>query len=131
MANERIEKLEVHPLIAAQEQSGETTIEFRGFVGTGDDEVLRLYTDLGMFSYVDIPKDAVVHVEKDLDGVTGKVRSFVSPDKKVTEVNKRTVPAHASLFSTSLASIDLISPGQLELLRKEWEMGSTGNGVRP
>ncbi|TAH51630.1 MAG: hypothetical protein EYC68_09710 [Chloroflexota bacterium] len=101
MANHKIEKLEIHPLIKAQEPKGEPTIEFRGFVGTGDDGTLRLYMDLSMSSYIDIPKEGLVYVEKDSSGETGKVRAFVHTDQKVREVNKRTVIAWASALSAT------------------------------
>ncbi|MGH8069424.1 MAG: hypothetical protein ACRERE_30145 [Candidatus Entotheonellia bacterium] len=102
MANDKIEKLEIHPLIKAQEPSGQPTVEFRGFVGAGDDKTLRIYTDLSMSSYIDIPKEGLVYVEQDPTGETGKVRAFVHADQKVREVNRRTVTAQASAFSVTV-----------------------------
>ena len=122
MVKQNIEKLEVHPLIAAQEQSGETTIEFCGFVGSRDDETLRLYTDLGMSSYLKIPKEAVVHVEEDLDGVTGKVRVFVSSHKLVTEVYQYQLQANASLLSVAATILDA---DLARMLREGLKSGST------
>ena len=127
MANKIIEKLEVHPLIAAQEQSGEATIEFRGFVGTGDGDVLRLYADLGMSSYVDIPKEAVVYVEKDQSVETGKVRAFVSPDNKVTEVYQHRVYANDSSFSAAT----MLTPELIQSLTGGLKPYGTGGPVLP
>ena len=45
MADEKIEELEIHPQIKAQEPTGEPNIEFRGYVGTGEEGTLRLYVD--------------------------------------------------------------------------------------
>ena len=123
MAKDKVEKLEVHPLITAQEQSGEATIEFRGFVGTGDDSVLRLYADLGMSSYVDIPREAVVYVEKDQSAEIGKVRAFVSPDKKVTEVYQQRVYANNSSFPAAI----MLTPELIDSLKE----GLKPHGTRP
>lgn len=57
----RLEDQTVNPVIAAQEQFGEPLTELRGFLGKGPDGVIRLYAGLHIGSYVDIPKDAVVH----------------------------------------------------------------------
>jgi hypothetical protein len=104
MANDKEEKLAIHPLIEAQEPKGEPTIEFRGFLGTADEETLRLYSDLSMSSYVDIPKGGVVYVEQDPSGETGKLRAFVRTDQKVREVNTRTVVAWSSALSATVSS---------------------------
>ncbi|MDH3282570.1 MAG: hypothetical protein OEQ18_15785 [Gammaproteobacteria bacterium] len=117
MAKDKIEKVDIHPLIAAQERSGEATIEFRGFVGTGGDDVLRLYGDLGMSSYVDIPKDAVVYLEKDPSAETGKVRAFVSPDKKITEVWQNRVYANDSFFPATI----MLTPELIRSLKGGWK----------
>lgn len=101
MANDKIEKLDIHPLIKAQEAKGEPTVEFRGFIGTGDKETLRLYAELSMSSYVDIPEEGLVHVEQD-PSERGKIRVFVRADQRVREVNRRTVTAQASAFSATV-----------------------------
>jgi hypothetical protein len=111
---------EVHPLIRALEQSGEEVVEFAGFVGTGDDSVLRLYRDLQASAYVDIPRDAVLHREPDADGATGKVRVFVRAKAEVTELHKLRVTASASSFSIvpfAVTTYDwAINPPPLRLL---------------
>lgn len=101
VAQENGDKPEIHPVIAALEADGEGAIEFGGFLGAGDDETLRLYADLGMSSYLDIPRNSVVHIGSDPSGEPGKVRAFVRRDQKVREVNQRFVAAFASAFSTS------------------------------
>jgi hypothetical protein len=95
-------------LIAAQEKTNATTVEFCGFVGTASNDVLRLYPELDTSVYVEIPKEAIVYVEKDgrdCGGVKGRVRVFVSASKEVTEVSKRRVGANESFLSQRLRSV--------------------------
>jgi hypothetical protein len=99
MANDEIDKMEVHPLVKALESKGEVAVEFRGFVGAGDEKTLRLYADLGMSAYVDIPRDAIIHAEPD-STERGKARAFVRADQKVVEVHRYPVTAQHSAFST-------------------------------
>lgn len=75
-----------------------------------------------MSSYLDIPKDAVVHIEKDLDGVTGKVRVFVSSYKLVTEVYQYQLQANASLLSVAATVLDA---DLARMLREGLKSGST------
>jgi hypothetical protein len=100
MADHEIEKLEVHPLIKALDAKGEFAIEFRGFLGTGDEKTLRLYADLGMTSYVDIPKEGIIHAEQD-SAERGRVHAFVRADQKVLEVHRQSVTALRSAFSAT------------------------------
>lgn len=101
MAQEKGDELEIHPVIAALEASGEGAIEFGGFLGAGDDKTFRLYVDMGMSSFLDIPRESVVHIGNDPSGEPGKVRAFVRRDQKVREVSQRFVAASASTFSMS------------------------------
>lgn len=105
MTNNIIEGVDIHPLIAAQEKRNETTVEFRGFLGTEDEQFIRLYTDLKMSSCVEIPNDALLHWEKDSDGTAGKIRVFVSASREVTEVFKRRIMARSSGLSLNGAKV--------------------------
>lgn len=87
-----------HPLIAIVEKSGDATVEFRGFVGGEAENVVRLYVDLDAFACIEIPKDAVLHWEKDKSNI-GRVRVFVSASSSITEVRKQ----RRSAGSSSLA----------------------------
>jgi hypothetical protein len=53
----------------------ELTIELSGYVGPSDPGTVRLYKDLSLSSYFDIPKDAIVSQEG--DSKTGPVKLHV------------------------------------------------------
>ncbi len=99
MSETGIDGVTIHPLIAAQEQRDERAVEFRGFLGTTGARAVRLYPDLDTTSYVEIPKDAVLHWEKDADAVVGKIRVYVAAACDVTEVHRRRVVARSSALS--------------------------------
>lgn len=99
MSNNPFEDLEIHPLIKAQEKHHTPAVEFRGFLGTGDERVIRLYSSLQISSSVEIPKEAIVHWEKESNGEVGKIRVFVSALTKVTEVYRHQVMARSSALS--------------------------------
>jgi hypothetical protein len=48
MSDNAFETLEIHPLVKAQEKHHTTAVEFRGYSGTGDERVIRLYGNLEM-----------------------------------------------------------------------------------
>ena len=82
---------DVHPLIRALEEHGEATVELRGFLGTSEGDVVRLYRSLDTSSYVEFPKDAVVYLEKMEDGEPSEVRVFVAGDQTALEVRRTKV----------------------------------------
>lgn len=98
MATDKTDKLETHPLMKVLESTTEGAVEFRGFVGSRDDKTLRLYADLGMSAYVDIPREGVMHAEQDT-AERGKARVFVRAGQKVIEVHRHPVWAEDSSFS--------------------------------
>jgi hypothetical protein len=88
-------ELSRHPVIAALEDRKERALPFSGYVGTSGEGILRLYTTLDSGAYVDIPQDAVLHVERSEDE-EGSVRVFVSASATVTEVQQHQGAAEAS-----------------------------------
>lgn len=99
MSNNPFENLDIHPLIKAQEKHHTPAIEFRGFLGTGNERMVRLYENLKISSYVEIPKDEILYWEKETSGEVGKVRVSVSASTEVTEVYQHQVMARSSALS--------------------------------
>jgi hypothetical protein len=99
MKNNKI-KGDIHPLMIAREKSDEHKIEFQGFLRPADKNFIRLYMDLQMLSFVEIPEEAILYWKKSSSGQTGKISVFVSASKQVTEINRRFVTAYSSTLST-------------------------------
>ena len=81
----------VHPLIAALEKAGDATVAVEGYLGTSDDNVVRLYRGLDVTAYVEIPEDAIVYMEERSRGEPGTVRAFVRASALVLDVKRTSV----------------------------------------
>ena len=84
--------VKVHPVIAKLEGTGKAATVLVGYPGEAQNGTFRLYRDLDMSAYADVPLDAVLHSEEDEDG--GPTRLYVLGDASltenvVTEVNAR------------------------------------------
>src|SRR5215475_8542865 len=98
MSKTALEGVEVHPLVGILEQRGEGPVEFNGFLGTGDNRTLRLYPDLSVSAWIEIPVDSVAHWERDpVD--PRRVKVFVGPKTEIAEITRRRLPARQSQMS--------------------------------
>jgi hypothetical protein len=77
-----------HPVIVALEDRKVRAVPFRGYLGSGGEGVLRLYTSLDLSTYVDIPQEAVVHVQPS-DTEEGYVSVVVEATATVTIVRQQ------------------------------------------
>jgi hypothetical protein len=95
----QLEDQEVNPVIAAQQHLGQSLTELRGFLGKGPEGIIRLYADLNMDSYADIPKDAVVYWQEVTEDQKGEYRVFVPVTTQITEIYSIRLSADRSSFS--------------------------------
>jgi hypothetical protein len=86
-------ELSVHPTIAALEKAGEPTVVIRGFLGASTDAGVRVYESLDLESYIDVPKSAIVHAEKDEVGERGAVRIHVRATAEITRIQRSLITA--------------------------------------
>lgn len=84
---------EVHPVVAALEKAGEPAVVIRGYRGTSDDAVVRLYHSLGTSACVEIPRAAVVYLEAEKSSEPGAVRAFVRASSEILTVQRYRVRA--------------------------------------
>ncbi len=101
--------LRANPLIAALEEGagGEEVVELKGLVGQAADEgTVRLYDDLSLGSYVELPRDAVITAEG--DDPTQPVRVFVRASTGVrrVEVSHSTARELAAARRPALAGLE-------------------------
>src|SRR5436189_243811 len=66
----------VEQLMRAAPQ-GEKLVELRGYVGTSTPDTVRLYADLSLSRYFDIPRSAIVHLVQEGDPKTGPVKIYL------------------------------------------------------
>jgi hypothetical protein len=83
----------VNPAIAALEKTDFSTVIIKGFLGTSENSVVRLYRGFDTSAYVEIPRKGVVHMEPDKDGETGSYRVFVRASCEILSVLQRRLPA--------------------------------------
>ena len=80
----------IHPLVKAMEEKGESIVELKGFLGTTEKKgVIRVYEDLDTSSFFEVPKVAVLHLEKKEEEAPGKVRLFVKAMQKIEHIKIR------------------------------------------
>ena len=76
-----------------------------------------------MSSYVDIPHDAIVHVEEQNQTEAGKVRVFVRPNTKIIEVQKRHLLATGSSYApVSIANEEFTRFFRDHPVRRAWDV---------
>jgi hypothetical protein len=83
----------VHPVIAALEKADVPTVVIDGFLGTSKDGSVRLYQALDTSGYVEIPKEAVIHLEPDKEGEPGAFRAFVRASGEILSVQRTRIRA--------------------------------------
>lgn len=81
METERVPK--VHPVIAALEKADEQAVIMRGYIGTSEDKVLRLYQDLDTSSYIEIPRESILHLETANHGDVSQVCALVRASSEI------------------------------------------------
>lgn len=81
----------VHPVIAALEKADAPTVVIDGYLGTSKDAVVRLYRTLDTTAYVEIPKEALIHMEPDKSGEPGAFRAFVRASSDILSVERQRV----------------------------------------
>jgi hypothetical protein len=74
---------------------GEEIVRFSGYVGPSTPETVRLYENLSLSRYLEIPRSAILHSEEG-DSKTSPVKIFVRSSAIITSVNRST----ASSLST-------------------------------
>lgn len=83
----------VHPIIAALEKADASQVLIEGFLGTSKDTVVRIYEALDTSQYVEIPREAIIHLEADKNGEPGAVRAFVRTSHEILSVRRSHIPA--------------------------------------
>jgi hypothetical protein len=83
----------VHPTIAALEKADASQVLIKGFLGTSKDTVVRIYEALDTSEYVEIPREAIIHLEADENGEPGAVRAFVRASHEILSVRRSHIPA--------------------------------------
>lgn len=81
--------LRVNPIIAklAKVAESDSVVVLEGSIGPSKTNIVRLYPDFTMVTYVDIPKEDIVHAEEVADAKDGRVRLWVLASAKVTETS--------------------------------------------
>lgn len=87
MAKEQQDLLDPTPLVAALARHSENggIAKLRGFVGPAGRNVVRLYEELDMTSFVEFPRDAVLHAQK---AAEGRVEIFLAESTDVTVIRR-------------------------------------------
>lgn len=93
METEIVKFPKVHPVIAALEKANEQAVIIRGYIGTSEDKILRLYQDLDTSSYIEIPRETVLHLETENHGEVGSVRAYVRASSEILTVQRSRVRA--------------------------------------
>lgn len=83
----------VHPVIAALEKADAPTVVIDGFLGTSKDAVVRLYHTLDTSAYVEIPREAVIHMAPHKNGEPGALRAFVRASSEILSVRRHRLRA--------------------------------------
>lgn len=93
-------RLEVNPLVAKLLESaeGEPITSLEGYIGPSEEAKIRLYTDLQLNEYIDLPEEAVLHAEEP-DQAEGRVRLWLRADARVQIISTRTTSAQAARLS--------------------------------
>jgi len=78
----------VHPVIEALEQANAATVVINGFLGTSEDNVVRLYDSLDLSSYIEIPKDDIIHMKSEESDKPGTISAFVRSSSEILSVHR-------------------------------------------
>jgi hypothetical protein len=62
---------------------GAEVVRFEGYVGASGSESVRLYGDLTLSYFADIPRDAIVHSQRIAGQPDGIVRLFLNADARI------------------------------------------------
>jgi len=97
-----------HPFVAAlnpEGDPGKSPVRLVGYVGSRTEETLRLYFDLNLQSYYEVPTEAVVgHAKLDPEVRESPDVLFVSPDARIQLVRVSTQSLEAAYLRGALAS---------------------------
>jgi hypothetical protein len=77
---------------------GEQIVELKGYVGPSTADTVRLYADLMLSRYIEIPRNAIVNMVQEGDPKTGLVKLYVRSSATVVV---------ASRFSVNAGSLSL------------------------
>lgn len=79
----------------AQAKKDGLTFITSGYIGAADDKVVRMYFDLSLETYVDIPRDAVLHAQPITDDMHERAELMVAGNSDVNLVHQqsRTIKA--------------------------------------
>ncbi len=112
----------VHRLIAALEKSDEGSVELRGYLGTSDESVVRLYRTVDTSSYVEIPKEDILYLEGPEGGELGEVRAFVKSSSLLRDVHIDQVAAFDVVVGTWPDYWSCAGPCESEFARAAFEI---------
>jgi hypothetical protein len=84
----------VHPVVAKLVKAAKegAVVPLEGYVGETAQSVIRLHPAVGVADYTDVPEDAVLHVEEDIDA-HGRARVWVKGSAMLQEVRARRADA--------------------------------------
>lgn len=96
-------KPKAHPVIEklVKAAGDDSVAQLEGYIGPSKGDTVRLYLTLELTSYVDIPRDALLHVEELSEG-EGRVRTHVLGSREIQLVARRSVSLPAARLSAAL-----------------------------
>jgi hypothetical protein len=69
---------------------GEGLVSFSGYVGPSTPDTVRLYENLSLSRYLEIPRSAIVHALQEGDSKTSPVKLYVRSSAMIASVNRGT-----------------------------------------
>lgn len=102
----------------------ERIVELRGYVGPSTAETVRLYGDLTLSRYFEIPRNAIVNMVQEGDPKTGPVKLYVRSSATVVVASRFSVSAGAlSLRESVVPGARPRTPANCVLLALECSLG--------
>jgi hypothetical protein len=100
-------KPKVNSLIAAllETEKEDMAVTLEGYVGPSNSSTLRLYLDLGVTHYIDVPDESVLQIEDLHESGDGRVRVWVKGSSEIRTVTIGKAAPHTAQFSRSLGRI--------------------------
>ena len=91
-------EMQLNPLIEklAEEGGQEQIVSIEGYLGKGEDETIRLYKDLNLGKYLEVPRQSVLAVEQTAPGIKQKTTLYVEASTAIKSTRILTAYAVAN-----------------------------------
>lgn len=120
MCKEKKAELKVNPIVAKllKADGQDSIVEIEGYVGSVEEGTVRLYKNLGLSEYVEVPEDSILHTINIPDDKGGRVKVYIEASTEVVSVSIRRLTTRAGDLEEQVMDTDGVRMGLVFFQRR-------------